>query len=272
MTKTEFMRKLFKSQIMPDASIRTYQNGAVTRIYMRQEDAPNCGLSNHNTEAGLRKALVTYLRWFAEYVETFAEMVDADHGEALEVNAAIDAVQAEKNAVNVNVDSAHAEALEMNLRIDCTAHLNCRTMNAVNQEYVAMRNEADAMNASFDTSFNRAAKDWGAMCWFSRERALLDAHVEALKENERFDELRERFDRFARWYPGTRKHVIEVAHADAIKEDTRFNNQRFRFEQFACWSPNIRANTIAAAHAEALALDKAYDEANAEPDATLPAC
>lgn len=76
----------------------------------------------------------------------------------------------------------------MNYRIDCTEHLQCRNMDAVDQEYIAMRNEADAMNGSFDVSFARAAKNWGAMDWFSREVELGKAQGKAMEINAHVNE------------------------------------------------------------------------------------
>lgn len=340
MTKYEFMRKLFANQIMPTATLRSYKlESGATRLYMRQEDAPNCGLSNHTTESGLRSAMATYLRWFAEYVENFDAMVEADHEEAYIFNVGLDRVAAggaddvydEAVAINDAMDAAndqskvlvinrsfcqaatawmsetlnaetvatdltavvfgamarsrfpdfrlldprivkqdafwsrndhaarrdiheraHAEALEMNLRIDCTAHLECRTMNAVDQEYAAMRDEALKENERFDALNRRhfeflalhvvpgthhaliaaahdealkinAAMEYQAFVsglnpLYLRTVVALD-HSTAIRENERFDNLLARFNQFKRWYPSTQRHVIEVAHADALEVD-----------------------------------------------------
>lgn len=170
--------------------------------------------------------------------QVISAIADADHTEALDMNAAIEWAKITpeqraihdarvthgislKNKYNTDdiLEACHAEALEMNYRLDCTNHLQCRHMEAVNQEYVAIRNEAAAMNESFDASFARGAKNWGAMDWFSREVELGKAHAEALN----MDAARALNARQARFVfhntAAERAEAIEAAHAEALKMD-----------------------------------------------------
>ena len=203
-----------------------------------------------------------------------AAMVEADHAEALEMDEEFNAARypaenAQKQFSEIApevrgevIAEFHAEALEMNYRIDCTAHLKCRHMDAVDQEYVAMRNEAEAMNASFDTSFHRAAKNWGAMCWFSRERELAKAHTEALRMDAQIEQdAWDNADRVGR------EMAIEFAHDEALTMDTEY---RIAIATIAdnltlpVWdgcSATVKREVVKHHHAEALRENQKHDEA-----------
>lgn len=304
MTKNEFFKTLLTNQVMPLAILEVCQNANGThKLYMRQNNAPNCSLSTHKDGSkAAEKAFASYHAWAHEYAVNFDALVEAEHVEALKLNDMftaindprtddegndprewcgndIEAAHAEALEMNAERDAVkevtqnrafnafwfesaiasltkankawcdmHAEALEMNYRIDCTNHLQCRHMDAVNQEYVAMRNEADAMNSGFDTSFNRAAKNWGAMCWFSRERELEKAHAEALEMDKALE--------------GTATinlseidlaQQIDSAHAEALALNEKADLQRDLME-----SPYFGA-LVKVNHDEAL-LEDAYRE------------
>lgn len=237
MTKNEFFATLMNNQVMPLATIDVMHEGrGMYSLFVRQNNAPNCALSRHCDGSKTGQDMHgKYLDWMHEYAVKFDDLVDAAHAEALAIDAAMSII-ADDRAV------AHAAALEDDRVFNIERDL--RLGRPVCEET------------------GRDLREW---CGNDIEAA----HAEALKENERFDNLLARFVQFKRWYPSTQRHVIEVAHADAIKENERFMRLAGRHWHFHnVYAYSTRQDMIADAHAHALALDKAYDEANAEPDAT----
>lgn len=186
---------------------------AAIEIISRVNELLNAGLKLKDQKTTLRRVLLELAN------EAPAEILEAVHV-ALRSPSNVIFCQRVSHALEV-ANSAlalaeqmddHVEALEMNFRIDCTAHLNCRHMDHVNAMYVSMRNEAEAINNSYDNSFARGAKNWGAMDWYSKGIELEKAHTEALAFNASLDPVHDESD-----YDNLVKTVEESTHLNKVR-------------------------------------------------------
>lgn len=225
--------------------------------------------------------------------QVIAAIVDADHTEALDMNAAIEwakitpeqrAIHDDrvtygislKNKYNTDdvLEACHAEALNMN-----TKRKAIRSGEWVYELISQEIEEATGINAAFDNSFHRRAANWGGMDSMSKWIEIEKAHAEALEMNRLFNMRAASGDRPQRMAKETGfpvltclkeliaeegdyftalerlRQIVSDAHSEALNMDAarELNARQARFVFHNTEAE--RAEAIEAAHAAALKID-----------------
>lgn len=157
MTKTAFFALLKdkENRLNPTAHIAFFEEANGNKsVIVRQQSAPNFGLSMHRSDATAQAAFTKYNAWLNEWLvartaeaQARIDQIESDHAEALEMNIQIKnqriVADAYRQPVNQRlVELAHAEALKMDV-----IHDNAIALIAENISLPVWEGSRDAIKA-----------------------------------------------------------------------------------------------------------------------------
>lgn len=129
MTKTAFFEllKSIRANVTAGVWIDLRPNGK-TALTIRQDGAPNAFISMHRDgSASLDKAFKAYCKWVHEFAVKFDDVIEADHIEALEMDAALSAPVAGERVYNTLKGEALQDWLCIAIRRDADGRATVET-------------------------------------------------------------------------------------------------------------------------------------------------